>query len=76
MPECSTQELTFDSKYFSSQRHKKPGFFEKYRYDLHKETANFAAIHNISLNDFVKTAISYALLHKEDVNKRIHPGIG
>jgi predicted HicB family RNase H-like nuclease len=44
--------------------------------DLHKEAANFAAIHNISLNDFVKTAISYALLHKEDVNKRISPGIG
>ena len=44
--------------------------------DLHKEAANFASIHNISLNDFVKTAISYALLHKEDVNKRISPGIG
>jgi predicted HicB family RNase H-like nuclease len=44
--------------------------------DLHKEAANFAAIHNISLNDFVKTAISYALLHGEDVNKRISPGIG
>jgi predicted HicB family RNase H-like nuclease len=44
--------------------------------DLHKEAANFAAIHNISLNDFVKTAISYALLHREDVNKRINPGLG
>ena len=43
--------------------------------DLHKEAAIFAALHNISLNDFVKTAINYALLHKEDVNKRIYAGI-
>ena len=43
--------------------------------DLHKAAAGFAAIHNISLNDFVKTAINYALLHKEDLNKRIHAGI-
>ena len=42
--------------------------------DLHKEAAVFAAIHNISLNDFVKTAINYALLNKEDVNKKIHAG--
>jgi predicted HicB family RNase H-like nuclease len=42
--------------------------------DLHKAAAVFGAIHNISLNDFVKTAINYALLHKEDVNKMIRPG--
>jgi len=39
---------------------------------LHKEAAVFASILNVSLNDFVKTAINYALLHKDDVNKRIH----
>jgi predicted HicB family RNase H-like nuclease len=43
--------------------------------DLHKEAAIYAAIQNVSLNDFVKTAINYALLHKEDVNKRIQAGI-
>jgi predicted HicB family RNase H-like nuclease len=44
--------------------------------DLHKSAAVYAAIHNVSLNDFVKTAINYALLHKEDVNKKIHAGLG
>ena len=39
--------------------------------DLHKAAAVFASINNISLNDFVKTAIDYALQHKEDVNKRL-----
>jgi predicted HicB family RNase H-like nuclease len=39
--------------------------------DLHKAAAVFASIHNISLNDFVKTAIDYALQHKEEVNKRL-----
>lgn len=43
--------------------------------DLHKAAAVFAATHNISLNDFVKTAIDYALLHKEDVNKKFPTGI-
>jgi predicted HicB family RNase H-like nuclease len=37
--------------------------------DLHKAAAVYASIHNISLNDFVKTAINYALMHKDDVNK-------
>ena len=37
--------------------------------DLHKEAAIFAALNNVSLNDFVKTAIHYALQHKKDVNK-------
>lgn len=40
--------------------------------ELHKEAAIFAASHNISLNDFVKTAIDYALLHKESVNRFLH----
>jgi predicted HicB family RNase H-like nuclease len=44
--------------------------------DLHKAAAVFAAINNISLNDFVKTAINYALLHKEDLSRRIHPDLG
>jgi predicted HicB family RNase H-like nuclease len=36
--------------------------------DLHKEAAVFAASRNISLNDFVKTAIHYALSHRDDLN--------
>ncbi len=43
--------------------------------DLHKAAAVFASIHNISLNDFVKTAIDYTLLHKEDVTKRLRSSI-
>lgn len=39
---------------------------------LHKEAAVFAALNNVSLNDFIKTAINYALLHKNDVNKELH----
>ena len=38
---------------------------------LHKEAAFFAASHNISLNDFVKTSIYYALTRKEDIKKII-----
>jgi predicted HicB family RNase H-like nuclease len=44
--------------------------------DLHKAAAVYAAIHNVSLNDFVKTAINYALLNKEDVNKRFSADMG
>ena len=40
--------------------------------DLHKQAALYAAMHNISLNDFVRTAIDYALMHKEDLNKRLY----
>jgi len=43
--------------------------------DLHKEAALFASINNISLNDFIRAAINYALAHREDVNKRIQAGI-
>ena len=39
--------------------------------DLHKAAAVYAAHNNISLNDFVKTAIGYALQNQEDVNKQI-----
>lgn len=39
--------------------------------DLHKEAAVYSALNNISLNDFVKTAINYALLHKKEINKRL-----
>jgi predicted HicB family RNase H-like nuclease len=38
---------------------------------LHKDAAFFAASQNISLNDFVKTAIYYALTCKEDIKKII-----
>lgn len=38
--------------------------------DLHKQAAIFAASKNISLNDFVKKAIRYALSNKEDLNKK------
>jgi len=44
--------------------------------DLHKEAAVFAASQNISLNDFVKTAIGYALNHREDLGKRFRGGLG
>lgn len=40
--------------------------------DLHKQAAVYAAMHNISLNDFVRTAIDYALMHKEELNKRLY----
>lgn len=43
--------------------------------DLHKAAAVFASIHNISLNDFVRTAIDYTLLHKEEVTKRMRSDI-
>ena len=39
--------------------------------DLHKAAAMYAAMNNISLNDFVKTAIDYALSHKEELRKKI-----
>jgi len=39
--------------------------------DLHKDAAVFAAINNISLNDFVKTAIHYALLNKKQVQNEV-----
>ncbi len=39
--------------------------------DLHKAAAVFAASNNVSLNDFVKTAIHFALIHKNDVNDLI-----
>jgi predicted HicB family RNase H-like nuclease len=43
--------------------------------DLHKAAAIFASVNNISLNDFIRTAINYALLHKEDVNRNIQSNI-
>jgi len=38
---------------------------------LHQEASLFAAVHNLTLNDFVKTAISFALERKEEVNRAI-----
>jgi len=40
--------------------------------NLHKEAAVLAASRNISLNDFVKTAIRYALSHRHDLNNRMN----
>ncbi|WP_119080943.1 type II toxin-antitoxin system HicB family antitoxin [Chitinophaga alhagiae] len=39
--------------------------------DLHKEAALFAAVNNISLNDFVKKAIDFALSHKNEMNREL-----
>lgn len=36
---------------------------------LHKQASTFAAIHNITLNEFVKTAIFFALINEENVNQ-------
>ncbi|GGH21570.1 type II toxin-antitoxin system HicB family antitoxin [Mucilaginibacter phyllosphaerae] len=35
--------------------------------NLHKEAALYAAIHNITLNEFVKVALSYTLDHKKEI---------
>lgn len=40
--------------------------------ELHKDAAVFAAMHDMSLNDFVKTAIDYALLNRDGMNKFLH----
>lgn len=40
--------------------------------DLHKQAALYAAMHNVSLNDFVRTAIDYALMHKDDLSKQLY----
>lgn len=37
--------------------------------ELHKEASIFAASKNISLNDFIKTAIHFTLSHKSDLEK-------
>ena len=39
--------------------------------ELHKEAAVYAATNNVSLNDFVNTAIHYALLHRHEVNRQL-----
>ena len=38
---------------------------------LHKEAALYAAVHNITLNEFVKVAISYTLNHKKEIDTAI-----
>ena len=40
--------------------------------ELHRDAAVYAAIQNMSLNDFVKTAIDFALVNKEGINKYLH----
>lgn len=37
--------------------------------ELHKQASIFAAIHNISLNDFVKNAIHFTLSHKSELKR-------
>ncbi|MHB1177047.1 MAG: type II toxin-antitoxin system HicB family antitoxin [Daejeonella sp.] len=37
--------------------------------ELHQQASLFAAVNNITLNEFVKTALAYALKHKDRVNK-------
>ena len=38
---------------------------------LHKEASLFAAVHNITLNEFVKTALSFTLQRSDEINKVI-----
>ncbi|TDW96311.1 type II toxin-antitoxin system HicB family antitoxin [Dinghuibacter silviterrae] len=40
--------------------------------ELHKAAAVYAAHNNVSLNDFVKTAIHFALMHQEDLGKGLY----
>jgi len=39
--------------------------------NLHREASLFAAVNNITLNEFVKTALSFALQHRDQVNRVI-----
>ncbi|HWZ35428.1 MAG TPA: type II toxin-antitoxin system HicB family antitoxin [Mucilaginibacter sp.] len=36
---------------------------------LHKEASIFAAVHDMTLNEFVKLALSYTLRRKDDIDK-------
>lgn len=38
---------------------------------LHKEASLFAAVHNITLNEFVKVALSFTLQRRDELNKVI-----
>jgi predicted HicB family RNase H-like nuclease len=38
---------------------------------LHKEASLFAAVHNITLNEFVKTALAFTLQRPEEANRLI-----
>ena len=42
---------------------------------LHKKAALFASQHRISLNDFVKTALSYAVKHEQDFSAELSNGL-
>ncbi|MFT3948580.1 MAG: type II toxin-antitoxin system HicB family antitoxin [Agriterribacter sp.] len=39
--------------------------------ELHREAAAFAAVNSLSLNDFVKSAINFALANQEHLNKKL-----
>jgi predicted HicB family RNase H-like nuclease len=42
--------------------------------NLHKEAALFAAVQNITLNEFVKAALAYTLQHKEELHQELLKG--
>lgn len=39
--------------------------------ELHKEAAAFAAVNSLSLNEFIKSAIHFALANQEQLNKKL-----
>ncbi|MBC7826891.1 MAG: type II toxin-antitoxin system HicB family antitoxin [Chitinophagaceae bacterium] len=39
--------------------------------DLHKQAAQFAALYNMSLNDFVRVAIHFALVNEQKLHKEL-----
>lgn len=39
--------------------------------DLHKQAALFAAMNNLTLNEFVKKALAFTLAHKDQVNQSL-----
>ena len=41
---------------------------------LHKEASLFAAVHNITLNEFVKNALAFTLQRPEEVKRLIANG--
>lgn len=38
---------------------------------LHKEASIFASVHNITLNEFVKVAMAFALKKKDEINRSL-----
>src|SRR5688572_27068586 len=61
---CTSLKKTPDKTYKGSFNVRIPS-------DLHKEAAMYAAIKNMSLNDFVRYAIDYTLSNTSDKSSRI-----